>query len=138
MTTPRGSFRTLTLAQANETGVQEWKNGCGATLRVETDERHIVQTVTADACTQPTSTPAETEGALASGKGLKLGDPCARTTELYGKPESRGPSVRGARKLELLFYSFDWAGEDVPQSMEVSCDSASGRVVEITLASSTL
>ncbi|MFZ0640769.1 MAG: hypothetical protein WA020_11320 [Candidatus Acidiferrales bacterium] len=67
-----------------------------------------------------------------------MADSCARVTELYGEPESRGPSVRGSRKLELLFYSFDWAGEDVPQSMEVSCDQASGRVVEITLASATL
>lgn len=75
---------------------------------------------------------------LKTGRGLELGDACGRVTELYGKPESRSPSVQGSRKLELLFYSFDWAGEDVPQSMEVSCDAASGKVVEITLAASSL
>jgi hypothetical protein len=135
---PKNVFRTLTLAQASEPGVLEWKNACGATLRVETNENHVVQTVTADACTQGASMPAETQAALAAGKGLKLGNSCAQAVELYGEPESRSPSVRGTRKLELLFYSFDWAGEDVPQSMEVSCDSASGRVAEITLAASTL
>lgn len=67
-----------------------------------------------------------------------MGDSCKRVTELYGKPESRSPSAQGSRKLELLLYSFDWAGENGPQSMEVSCDAASGRVVEITLASSSL
>lgn len=46
--------------------------------------------------------------------------------------------MQGSHELELSFYSFDWAGENVPQSMEVSCDDASGRVVEITLASSSL
>jgi hypothetical protein len=61
-----------------------------------------------------------------------------RAAELYGTPESHSPSVRGSRKLELLFYSFDWAGGDVPQSMEVYCDAASGWLVEITLASASL
>jgi hypothetical protein len=33
-----------------------------------------------------------------------------------------------------MFYMFDWAGSDVPQVMEVSCDKETGRVVEIMLA----
>jgi hypothetical protein len=33
-----------------------------------------------------------------------------------------------------MFYAFDWAGSDVPQVMEVLCERATGRVVEITLA----
>lgn len=116
----------------------------GRMLRVESGANQIVQTVTVSLFGARVS--GEWKGGnetalrreLRSGRGLVLGDACARATDLYGKPESRSPSVRGPRKLELLFYSFDWAGDDVPQSMEVSCDATTGRVVEITLASSTL
>jgi len=42
----------------------------------------------------------------------------------------------------LLYYAFDWAGSDVPQVMEVLCtvehDGKPGRVIEITLAASSL
>jgi hypothetical protein len=46
--------------------------------------------------------------------------------------------VKGSDKLELYLYKFDWAGPDVPQAMEVSCDASSQTVVEITLAAATL
>lgn len=143
ISTPRTIFRTLALAPSR-TGVTEWRNDCGQELRVETGERALVETVTAsalggkpDPC-KPETNAAQTYEALATGRRLELNNLCARVIELYGEPESRSPSVQGPRKLELLFYSFDWAGDDVPQSMEVSCDAATGRVVEITLASSTL
>ena len=75
---------------------------------------------------------------LATGRGLQLGDPCDRVCEIYGKPESESPSVRGSEQLELSLHTFDWAGADVPQVMEVSCDARSKKVVGITLAASTL
>lgn len=131
--------------KTGSTGVY-WENHCdGRVLRIEADSSQVIQTVTASIlgarfkemdCTDQDE--AKLKASLRTGRGLELGDACARVTELYGKPESRGPSVRGTHKLELLFYSFDWVGDDVPQSMEVSCDAASGRVVEITLASSSL
>ena len=65
-------------------------------------------------------------------------DRCARIEQIYGKAESRSPSVKGSDKLELYLYTFDWAGPDVPQVMEVSCDAASQTVAEITLAASSL
>jgi hypothetical protein len=74
----------------------------------------------------------------ASGRNLLLRDRCARIEEIYGKAESRSPSVKGSDKLELYLYKFDWAGTDVPQVMEVSCDASSQTVAEITLAASTL
>ncbi|MGB0035302.1 MAG: hypothetical protein WBP79_07505 [Candidatus Acidiferrales bacterium] len=46
--------------------------------------------------------------------------------------------MKGNEQLQLYFYGFDWAGPDVPQVMEVSCGEATGRVVEITLAASSL
>lgn len=142
ISTPKSVFRTLKLAPSRM-GVFEWQNACGRRLRVETDEQGTVQTVTvstedkSDSCKAQTSATSTNE-ALETGQRLELDNPCGRVTQLYGEPESRGPSVRGSLKLELLFYSFDWAGEDVPQSMEISCDAVTGRVVEITLASSTL
>jgi hypothetical protein len=69
-----------------------------------------------------------------TGRGLRLGDPQDRIAELYGEPNSSGPSVRGSNELEFLYYAFDWAGSDVPQVMEIYCARDSGRVVEITLA----
>ena len=78
----------------------------------------------------------------ATGKGLRLGDPATRAVRLYGRPDSRSPSTKGGQRLELLYYAFDWAGPDVPQVMEVVCtvviEGEPGRVVEITLAASSL
>jgi hypothetical protein len=75
---------------------------------------------------------------LRTGRGLLLGDACGRVTEIYGKPESESPSVKGFEKLELYLYSFGWAGSDVPQVMEVSCSQGTNKVVEIMLAASSL
>ena len=77
-----------------------------------------------------------------TGRGLRLYDACNHTVALYGNPDSRGPSTRDGQPLELLYYSFDWAGPDVPQVMQVVCtvekDGQGGRVVQITLAASGL
>ncbi len=114
-------------------------------LRVELDAKSIVQTVTVDnnykpeimaKCVASVMAPSRLK-LLATGHGLKLGDSCDRTAEIYGKPESKSASVRGTEQLELSLYSFDWAGSGVPQVMEVSCNDLS-QVVAITLAASTL
>lgn len=77
-----------------------------------------------------------------TGKGLFLKSACGDATRLYGEPTSRSPSTKNGQPLELLYYAFDWAGPDVPQVMEVVCtapkDGSPGRVVEITLAASSL
>jgi hypothetical protein len=81
-------------------------------------------------------------GPWKTGRGLRVGDPEAKVLQLYGEPDSRSPSSKDGRPLELLYYAFDWAGPDVPQVMEVLCtkDNAvqAGRVVEITLAAPSL
>jgi hypothetical protein len=78
----------------------------------------------------------------ASGRGLTAGAKASRVVQIYGQPDSRSPSTKAGRKLELLYYAFDWAGADVPQVMEVSCtvgdDGNPGRVEEITLAAPSL
>ncbi len=115
-------------------------------LRVEVDANKIVQTITVDTnykpeimakCQAVVMAPGRLK-LLASGQGLQLGDPCSRMAEIYGKPESESPSVRGSEQLELWLYSFDWAGPDVPQVMEVSCSVSSNQVAAITLAASSL
>jgi hypothetical protein len=73
-----------------------------------------------------------------SGRNLLLHDRCGRIEEIYGKAESRSPSVRGSDKLELYLYKFDSAGPDVPQVMEVYCEASTQTVVGITLAASSL
>lgn len=71
---------------------------------------------------------------LSTGRGLSLGDPKPRVLQLYGPPGNSCPSTMEGRELELMFYAFDWAGPEVPQVMEVTCERSTGRVVKITLA----
>ncbi len=79
---------------------------------------------------------------LQTGSGLSVGSFAAQVPTIYGEPTSRSPSTKNGQPLELLYYAFDWAGPDVPQVMEVVCtapkDGSPGRVVEITLAASSL
>ena len=128
----------------DDANVSTWQDECGKwSLRLEVDERGIIQVLTlAEEEPQGDCRGHAGEPRLANlwktGKGLSLGDPRAKVVDLYGQPNSVSPSLRGNRELELLFYAFDWAGADVPQVMEVTCDRASGRVVEITLSSPSL
>ncbi len=129
----------------------QWEDTCrGTAVRLEVDEKKVIQSVTAtwlglkqgDCRGNGLRNGPLGLSKLKTGHGLALNDPCQRITELYGPPNSHGPSTRAGRELQLMFYAFDRAGSDVPQVMEVSCDLArkgsrddfSGRVVEITLA----
>jgi hypothetical protein len=121
-----------------------WRDGCdGRELRIERDENQLIQSVTVSKipfvrdCTDRPSF-GRAGDRWKTGRGLGIGDKCARVVELYGKPNSRGPSVKGDVELELLYYAFDWAGSEVPQVMEVDCERRTGQVVEITLASPSL
>ena len=120
-----------------------WADGCwGHLASVEIREDKIIESITVSLlgpyAGECSGNPAET-GRLAwkrtrTGRGLMLGDSCERVVALYGQPESRSPSLYADRELELILYSFDWVGSDVPQVMEVSCDRKAGRVAKITLA----
>ncbi|MGB8541606.1 MAG: hypothetical protein WCD49_08210 [Candidatus Acidiferrales bacterium] len=144
--TPQKTFRELDRDES-ATDALLWGDVCThRELRVELDANKVVQTVTVDnnykpdimaKCLPAVMAPSRLRR-LATGRGLQLGDSCDRVAEMYGKPESESPSVRGSEQLELSLYSFDWAGAGVPQVMEVSCDDSSKKVVAITLAASTL
>jgi hypothetical protein len=122
----------------HEESTVHWFRTCtGASLKLETDENDVIQTITFSLLdgAQPECPGPKARERWQTGRGLKLGDPCSRAAELYGKAASSGPSVQGGRELKFFFYAFDWAGSDVPQVMEVICDPAArDRVVQITLA----
>jgi hypothetical protein len=143
---PANEFRDLT-RDAAVTDAYVWGDICmHRELRVETDGSGVVKIVTVGSNYKPEIMAKCAASAMdpkrlrliASGHGLQLGDACGRIEEIYGKAESRSPSVRGNDKLELYLYKFDWAGPDVPQVMEVSCGASSQAVAEITLAAATL
>ena len=143
---PTQEFRDLE-RDAAITDAYVWGDICmHRELRVEADADGVAKTVTVGSkykpdivakCAASVMEPKRLK-LLASGHGLQLGDACGRIEEIYGKAESRSPSVAGSDKLELYLYTFDWAGPDVPQVMEVSCDAASQTVAEITLAAASL
>ncbi|MGA2847072.1 MAG: hypothetical protein ABSF68_16810 [Candidatus Acidiferrales bacterium] len=146
LASPQKIFRELDRDES-VTDALLWGDVCThRELRVEVDENKIVQTITVDTdykpeimakCQAIVMAPSRLK-LLASGQGLQLGDSCSRMAEIYGKPESESPSARGSEQLELWLYSFDWAGSNVPQVMEVSCSVSSKQVVSITLAASSL
>jgi hypothetical protein len=124
-----------------------WQSCMGDELIVDLDDRGIVQLIRAVKSLRETrKVGCENENSSASkwttGKGLRVGSSARRVLQLYGEPDSRSPSTKDGQRLELLYYAFDWAGPDVPQVMEVLCtmekDGKPGKVVEITLAASSL
>ncbi len=121
--------------------IKQWPDPCtGRTLRIEINSRSMIQAITVSSLI-PQQAKCEDRrfGTVAvqnwiTGRGLRLGDSLDRVIQLYGEPNSSGPSVSGDRELQFLYYAFDWAGADVPQVMEVHCARENGRVVEIILA----
>jgi len=128
-------------ADAGNTNSMEWRDPCtGRALTVEIDDRSLIQEVTISSLVPP-------EGKCddrrfeslnlkdwITGHGLRIGDSRDRVVELYGEPRSSGPVVKEDHELELLEFSFDWAGREVPQAMRIYCARDTGRVVEMTLA----
>lgn len=120
---------------------KQWGDPCtGHTLTLHLDSQGVIQEITVSSLV-PLDGKCESrrnevldEKDWITGRGLHLGDPQDRVTELYGEPNSNGPSVKGNTELEFLYYAFDQMGSDVPQAMEIYCARDTGKVVEITLA----
>ena len=134
-------YKAKYLTDPNAAGPREWSDPCtGHSLTMDIDSRMIIQTVTISAlashdgkCDDRRMDALDMKD-WATGLGLHLSDSQDRVVALYGEPNSTGPSVKGDKELEFLYYAFDWAGSDVPQVLEVYCSRDTGRVVEITLA----
>lgn len=113
-------------------------------VRVELDKAGVIQSVTVSSIDplidQPSDPKKEPETPLpsvklATGRGIRIAhNVCSEVENTYGRPNSSGPSTQHGNDLNLLYYSFDWAGPKVPQVMEVSCERTTGTVVQITLA----
>lgn len=137
-------FRKLRLRDGDGSSVR-WSDACrGLGLEVERGRTDRVSTVrvsevggVAGECPEKAL-----RSSWRTGHDLAVGDAAGRVVAIYGEPTSRSPSTKNGQPLELLYYAFDWAGPDVPQVMEVVCtapkDGTTGRVVEITLAASSL
>jgi hypothetical protein len=120
-------------------GSHVWTEPCsGRRLSLEADHAGVIQTVTISSSGSHENCKSKTDPRKdplwVTGLGVRLGDLSEHVIEVYGAPSSGGPSVKQGHELELMFYMFDWAGSDVPQVMEISCDKETGHVVEIMLA----
>lgn len=120
-------------------GQPEWYDACtGHFLRVEIDDKGAIESVTISALGPrrddcPANAPDFLHRRLwKTGRGLALGDSRKRVLQLYGPPDSSGPSTQQGRELQLLFYSYEELGTDVPQVMEITLER--DRVVQVTLA----
>lgn len=121
-----------------------WFDPCrDLSLTIDSDKQRLVQVIRAGAWGGSTADCAGVQPSTwKTGLGLRVGDATAKLQQLYGAPDSKSPSTRNGQPLELWYYAFDWAGENVPQVMEVLCtreaDGNPGRVIEITLAAPSL
>lgn len=130
-------------SSSEEAGSREkqWGDPCtGHSLTLDLDPQGVIQEVTVSALVpldgkcQSRRNEVLDEKDWVTGRGLHLGDPEDRVSQLYGEPKSSGPSVKGDTELEFLSYPFDWMGSDVPQVMQIYCARDTGKVVEIMLA----
>jgi hypothetical protein len=129
----------LRIEDADSAGGHAWTDPCsGRHLSLEVDRAGVIQTVSISSSNSHENCKSKVDPKKdplwVTGQGLHLGDLAEHVVEVYGAPSSGGPSVKQGHELELMFYMFDWAGSDVPQVMEISCDKETGRVVEIMLA----
>lgn len=144
-----GGLRRVSSGDAgDDKNILTWEDLCRReTLRVEADNSGIIQFLTVQAEDHPGKCAATNPGKNGvnapgthwrTGHGLGIGDDRSRVVEIYGEPGSDGPSTGEHIEGELMYYAFDWAGSDVPQVMEVYCDRATNRVIEITLSNPSL
>jgi hypothetical protein len=139
-----GGLRQMPSRDNGDKKVLIWENSCRReTLSVEADDSGVIQFITAQSEEHPgkcagKSTAISRADRWRTSHGLGIGDDRARVIQIYGEPGSDGPSTGEHREGELLYYAFDWAGSDVPQVMEVYCDRATNRVIEITLSNPSL
>lgn len=121
---------------------KEWRDTCtGRSLALAVDSQSVIQEITVSLLVPRDGNCDNRRFEFlnlddwVTGKGLRLGDSRNRVVELYGEPRSSEPVVRDDADFELLQFDFTGVGPDVPQGMRVYCQRDSGRVVEITLSS---
>ena len=138
-------FKSKTAGENQSSGIKQWRDDCsGRSIRLEVDGKAMIQSITITTLGFQEGKCSDKRADFLDGKnwvtgvGLRIGDSQDRVVDFYGEPNSSGPAAKNGQELELMSYQFEWAGSDVPQTMEVLCARDSGRVVEITLASPSL
>ena len=134
-------FKVKNFSEDPDSSSKEWRDDCsGRSIRLEVDAKSVIQSVTLTTlghqegkCTDRRPDFLDPRYWL-TGLGLRMGDSQDRVVGLYGEPNSSGPASKNGQELDLMYYQFDWAGDAVPQVMEILCARDTGRVVEITLA----
>ena len=121
---------------------KEWRDTCtGRSLALAVDPQSVIQEITVSLLVPRDGNCDNRRFEFlnlddwVTGKGLRLGDSRNRVVELYGEPNSSEPVARDDADFEVLQFDFASVGPDVPQAMRVYCQLESGRVVEITLSS---
>jgi hypothetical protein len=123
---------------------RSWTDACrGEILTTDLDKDKKIQVIRVTWGSKPkTACTVQGPAPWKSGLGLRISDSSTKVVQLYGEPDSKSPSTRDGQPLELWYYAFDWAGQNVPQVMEVLCTRETGghpgQVVEITLAAPSL
>jgi hypothetical protein len=106
-------------------------------LRVELDEKGVIQKVTVSAIDPLISAEDKQDAPLpsrmiATGKGLRIGyNVHDDVKDTYGDPDESTDGLRHGHNVRVLSYNF----EKNPQSLEILCERPGGRLLEITLAS---
>jgi hypothetical protein len=134
-------YKQKYLLSKTDTESREWRDSCtGRSLILAIDSRSVVQEITVSSLVARDGNCDNRRFEFlnlddwVTGKGLRLGDSRNQVVELYGEPSFSEPVERQDADLELLRFDFNSLGPDVPQEMQVYCERASGRVVEINLS----
>ena len=135
--------RSVRQAGPNQTFESQfaWSDFCRKQKLTMTAEDEVIKSIAVGSLTGSVESDCEindTPNGWATGNGLSFGDPCGSVRATYGKPESDTTSSRAIVTLESYLYRFDVAGTYAPETMEVSCDTSTQKVVEIKLTVSSL
>jgi hypothetical protein len=121
-----------------------WRDLCRSReVRMDFGANNVIESITISVIAGPiydcaAGAPILPADTWRTGRGLALGELRNRVLAVYGEPESHGPSSEQGEESEFLYYAFDWAGSEVPQVLEVTCDKKTGRIIQITLAAQSL
>lgn len=137
------SSRSIRQAGPNQTIESQftWSDFCRKQKLTMTAKDEVIRSIAVGSLTGSVESDCEindTPNAWATGNGLSLGAPCGSVAATYGKPESDSTSSSEIVTLESYLYRFDVARTYAPETMEVSCDTSTQKVVEIKLTASSL
>jgi hypothetical protein len=76
------------------------------------------------------------ENHYGTAQGLVIGDSCEDAEWIYGKPESESVDAQSNPDIKTMTYDFGWAGQKVPEVLQIQCSGSTNKVVKMTLSKS--